>query len=413
MPSSCENLWNPSEQCEQDLQAQNEVEAYGGGLKFEGDHQCGGNQQQLETDAWDALTLAKFGATDPSTAKEIATWKAYIGPDYAVQQQRIVNNLRRVEDHRLNKKFDIIVSCKDTKNRCGNRIDGKSVGGYAWTYKGWTGHYYYITLCPVYFGIDTFQNKTKEIQERIPAGDTRFGNEAEWQKHRGLFFLHEMMHLDSVGDPHITDEYVQEDKTGPRAYGPRLVYKLAQRPLNQGGGATRASTNADSYAWLVNSLYFYDLTGYFPAPPRYRGSGGSIDDVSAEDEARAQDGFPVHLGTFGPGEATDDAVNARFDLQLEGMKTQVPAAPTGPSCKSDNECSSPSCAGGGVVYSCVQGTCQCGFPTPPGPPPEGLKCFEDVSEEECTGGKYVCPEGSRGPGCVKKSLLETFWCTCY
>lgn len=51
----------------------------------------------------------------------------------------------------------------------------------------------------------------------------------------------------------VIDEKSDPTGIGPRAYGSRLVYKLAQRPLKDGGGATRASTNADSYAWLVNS----------------------------------------------------------------------------------------------------------------------------------------------------------------
>jgi len=40
--------------------------------------------------------------------------------------------------------------------------------------------------------------------------------------------------------------------------------------LQNGGGATRASTNADSYAWLANSKYFWDLTGYFSRPKTYK-----------------------------------------------------------------------------------------------------------------------------------------------
>jgi hypothetical protein len=46
----------------------------------------------------------------------------------------------------------------------------------------------------------------------------------------------------------VGDEYVDATGVGSRAYGPWLVYKLAQRNLNQGGGTERANTNADSYA---------------------------------------------------------------------------------------------------------------------------------------------------------------------
>lgn len=138
------------------------------------------------------------------------------------------------------------------------------------------------------------------------------------------------------------------------AYGPQYVYRLAQRPLNQGGGATRASTNADSYARLTNSLYFYDATGYFPRPPKFRDIA-DIDNISAEDEDRARDIFPVYLGEF-QGEASDEEVQKRFQAELDGMRTAPPTNTNPPAdlCKSDNDCSSPLCAGGGVVYSCIQ-----------------------------------------------------------
>jgi len=63
-------------------------------------------------------------------------------------------------------------------------------------------------------------------------------------------------------EPHIIDEYVNPipkgEKPGTRdfkAYGPAHVHNLARRNLKQGGGATRASTNADSYAILANAIW--------------------------------------------------------------------------------------------------------------------------------------------------------------
>jgi hypothetical protein len=112
------------------------------------------------------------------------------------------HNLLRVQDHRAKKKFDIIVSCKDTKNRCSDRIDGKSVGGYAWTKTTWFGSYQHITLCPVYFGLDSLEEKFEMIEKGLASGETKYAEQAEWQKNKGQFFLHEMMHLEAVGDPH-------------------------------------------------------------------------------------------------------------------------------------------------------------------------------------------------------------------
>ena len=47
---------------------------------------------------------------------------------------------------------------------------------------------------------------------------------------------------------------------GPWAYGPSKVHLLAKRGLSEGGGATRASTNADSYAILANGEHNASIT---------------------------------------------------------------------------------------------------------------------------------------------------------
>jgi hypothetical protein len=204
----------------------------------------------------------------------------------------LIDNFERVKDLKTNKKFDIIMSCKDEKNLCGLKIDGKSVGGYAWTSKGWFGsRYQHISLCPIFFSLETLEEKIASVEDGIQRGDLKYAREALWQKNIGQFFLHEMMHLKAVGQPDSTctpfrlacrlssllsqdpmpsiatetysalrlpftvnDEHVQaRDKSGPMAYGPRFVYRLAKLPINQGGGANYSSTNADSYAWLANS----------------------------------------------------------------------------------------------------------------------------------------------------------------
>ncbi|KAF9878141.1 hypothetical protein CkaCkLH20_04179 [Colletotrichum karsti] len=186
-------------------------------------------------------------------------------------------------------------------------------------------------------------------------GNTKDAEEAEWQKNKGQFFLHEMMHLDAVGNPDI--------KAGTASAQPRRRTR----------GAARASTNADSYAWLANSLYFYDATGYFPRPPKYR-KIAEIDNISPANESRAQDIFPVYLGEF-KGEVKDEEVTKRFQADIKGLEFTPPTQTD--SCKSDNGCSSPACTGVGAVYSCVEGTCQCGSQKPPpaplSPPPAGLQ----------------------------------------
>ncbi|KAF2872928.1 hypothetical protein BDV95DRAFT_568343 [Massariosphaeria phaeospora] len=343
-PASCTDFQKPSESCLKDLQAQTGgVVAFSGGqIKWDDDNQCDDTKKGVyQTAMYDAHILATYASTLPDghNAKDIALWKTWIGPDYITQQQRIVDNLGRASGF-LSKteNFDIILSCKDTKGWCNSKKDGKSIGGYAWTYNGWFGWYYYITMCPPFFMMDNMEQKITQIESDLAKGDTTTARGADWQKHTGQYILHEMMHLDSVGKPHILDEKVDPSGVGPSAYGPRLVYKLANRPLNQGGGATRASTNADSYAWFTNSKYFWDLTGYFPAPPSYRNMA-NIDQFSSEDEVRAQDVWPFHLGDIDQ-DTSEDEVKKRFDAGVEAMGTTAPPAqqPTAPKPVPDPTC---------------------------------------------------------------------------
>lgn len=103
------------------------------------------------------------------------------------------------------------------------------------------------------------------------------------------------------------------------------MYRLAQFPLSQGGGATRASTNADSYAWLVNSLYFRRVTGYFPVPPKYHALD-TIDSFDLDDEDIGQDVFPIHLGEIAPN-MTDDDISKVIETELLGITSDEPVKP--------------------------------------------------------------------------------------
>ncbi|KAH8728766.1 hypothetical protein GQ44DRAFT_747612 [Phaeosphaeriaceae sp. PMI808] len=217
-PASCTDLMKPSQQCIIDLQAQPEgVNAFSGGeLKWDSDRGCSNLQK------------GKF---------ETAAASGFLSK----------------------KSSDIFLSCKDKKNYCPIRKDGRP------------------------------------------------------QKNTGQLFLHEMMHLNSTGQPYIGGERVDPNDTQnwahQNAYGPSRVHLLARRQINQGGGATRASTNAGSYAWLTNSRYFYDLTGYFPRPSNYKAADDSL---SAAQWTREQDGFTLNLGTI-TGKTTDDEIKNRLD----------------------------------------------------------------------------------------------------
>jgi hypothetical protein len=95
---------------------------------------------------------------------------------------------------------------------------------------------------------------------------------------------------------------------------------LARRKLNQGGGATRASTNADSYAWLANSKYFFQLTGYFPLPDNHK----EQDNVqTAVQQALDQTKFTLNLGTI-TRDTTDAEIEDRKNGNLRGYETKQP-----------------------------------------------------------------------------------------
>jgi hypothetical protein len=164
-PESCTNLIKPSEQCIKDMQAQPAAASQhafsGGELKMDKNHQCSNTQiGQLQTAAWDALTLGAYTSSEPNpqSAKDVALWKTYIGPDWPSQSKRIagmllvslnlqysmkadisLDNFRLVGNFLGKKEFDIYLSCSDPHDMCKFKMDGKGVGGYAFQYKGWFG----------------------------------------------------------------------------------------------------------------------------------------------------------------------------------------------------------------------------------------------------------------------------------
>lgn len=264
-PDQCDGQ-NPSDDCF------NAMGGSGGYLWFDNNSQCSDSQKTaLQTAVWDATTLAEYSSDFPNNGEGTrgqASGIFYMGPDFASQQTRIAGNLKRVSQFKTSQtseKAYITVSCNDTKKLCPKTIGGKGVGGYAWTYPGWFGYYYYITVCPVFFTIDTLSSKINDVQQELASGSTRMATDMTWLRTTGEVFLHELMHTriaDGGVEPHIVDEYVAPIPKGEvpgtndvKAYGPRLVNSLAKRSLNQGGGVTRSSTNADSYAMLASATW--------------------------------------------------------------------------------------------------------------------------------------------------------------
>ncbi|KAJ5577638.1 uncharacterized protein N7459_006602 [Penicillium hispanicum] len=303
----------------------------GGYLYYEKDSGCSDDQKNtLATALWEATTLSYYSSNFPNNgegARGSASAHFYMGPDYLSQKDRIAGNLQRVSEFKSGKtseKAYITMSCKDTKDLCKQRHQG-TVGGYAWTYNGWFGYYHYITFCPPFFSIDNMDQKLTEIESELSSGKTDKASDMRYLRTTGQFFLHEMMHTriaDGGKEPHITDEGVTEPgKTypgNPAAYGPNLVHKLAQRPISQNGGASRASTNADSYAILANCAWWWDTTGYFPGVPGKAGPSSTDDD------------FPIALwidlgNTTSPSKADFASL---FSVDSEGFENSTTTSAT-------------------------------------------------------------------------------------
>lgn len=119
----------------------------------------------------------------------------------------------------------------------------------------------------------------------------------------------------------VTDEVVNPYDNSIPAYGPDNVYRMARRPkeIPGGGGASKASTNADSYAWFANSVYFYKLFGKYPLPDAYKGTSVG-EEPSVTQDPEDLNPIMVHVGDFnGDDEISSQAADAMFDKAIQGF----------------------------------------------------------------------------------------------
>lgn len=255
----------------------------GGHLNFDPDGKCDAQQmEQVETAFLDAITLAFHSMYFPNVGTAdhgLISGRIWMGPDFIKFSSRISGNLKRVYEFKTSKTSTreyITISCNDPEKMCGKSSQRKAVGGYAKTVSDWSGHYHFISLCQPFFSLDSLDTKLKQIQKDLQSGVAKQAEDMSWLQTTGQVFLHEMMHLsiaNGADEPHITDEWYEcnpgsKPKAGKKqAYGPLHVYRLAQLAPDAGGGAGRASTNADSYAMLANAIYWWEKTTIFPGLP--------------------------------------------------------------------------------------------------------------------------------------------------
>ncbi|KAH0350013.1 hypothetical protein KCU81_g2830, partial [Aureobasidium melanogenum] len=298
LPDLCDGN-NPNDNCFNTL-----ASGSGGYLYFDKNSGCSDSQKSMiQTAVWDATTLANYASTFPGpNIHAQQSGRFWMGAGYQAQANRISGNFKRVAEFKTSKTSSrayITMSCKDPKNKCSMDMRGKTIGGYAWSVNGWFGWYNYIAFCPPFFTLDDLGEKLNLVEQGLASGNTKYARDMNWLGTTGSYFLHEMMHtrIATGGiEPDILD---QQLKTDPKAhskpvYGPGLVARLAANETD----AKRASCNADSYAMLANSMWWWDTTGYFPGLPKpKKGIDQPADDpvsgteVSADDD----DDFPISL----------------------------------------------------------------------------------------------------------------------
>lgn len=207
----------------------------------------------------------------------------------------------------------------------------------------------WINLCEIFFKAETLQTRYDQVKKAVEGGDLSMAEQASWQHNAGEALLHEIMHLYAVSgvQPHSkqipmphssariknltgpfsqvvdvpfppgqrTDTSKKDDR--PKAYGPWRVYELANRKR----GTKWATQNADSYAWLANSLWFYRNLDKIPRP--ISPTGESPYGI----EARTELVF-LHLGDFDQSAASDEVeIMKRAEEEWESVTEDLPDLP--------------------------------------------------------------------------------------
>lgn len=270
-PAVC-NGSQPSDECVHTLE-----DWRGAHIFYASDHGCSREQQdKIKLGFEGAQNMLRYAAPWPrdGTSRDIVSAEYWMGADWANQEDRIKGNLQRASSFINNeewKGYYIYLSCNDPKHYCGT-VDydhGKEVGGYAWNQfhvAWWTS--LHINMCGGYYTVTDFAGKMADLNWWRQRGDIGQIQLMDNYKTYGQYMLHEMMHLYSTwkGDSEIIDQKLP-GVPGYLAYASSRVYKLAHgRPgtTDVGYGASSSSLNADSYAMLVNSIFWWDVTGLFP-----------------------------------------------------------------------------------------------------------------------------------------------------
>lgn len=106
---------------------------------------------------------------------------------------------------------------------------------------------------------------------------------------------------------------VECPKNPRKAYKPEGVFELAQNPIKKGGGCRRSTINADSYAWALTSMYFWDFNkreGDQDVFPGVAGKDVYAAELTVDDDILNTTGLPEIPAMLYLGDMTNATANS-------------------------------------------------------------------------------------------------------
>ncbi|KAJ7154337.1 hypothetical protein C8R43DRAFT_440354 [Mycena crocata] len=188
-----------------------------------------------------------------------------------------------------------------------------------------------INLCPEFWNQRSLQDAMAFARVADVADLRKYTNQ-------GGTFLHELMHIDYVGQPHVGDVSIKLGGVTRKAYGPLLTKFLARNTVG-----LDTATNADNYALFALSMYVQNQVGNYPHKPVL---GRGFDDaakaaMSDPVEDVSGDGCIAATGTIAPDPTVtptafwpDSSYPASYISQLQAWQseaqppTHVPPSPS-------------------------------------------------------------------------------------
>ena len=328
------------------------------------DHTALGHTYAKVLVAWktarEFLRIASLWNNDdhnPETAGKASIAAGYwLGEDFVDYKGRAQGNIKRAGDFLNDPSWAssyITLTCADPLKKCEKKVEGRTkpiIGGYAWDQKGWFGYVYgHINMCAPYFTLKSSHELVDHLEDLRLNDDIAALQNMGNYRGTAQYMIHEMMHLKSASgpEPHIEDVWINAGEgrftNDRRAYGPKEVYWLAhgEKGTNERAktGAQFSTINADSYALLINTLYWWG-SGFTKFFPGYHKKGSpdsdslivlphlSLNDTAEFSIASLDDQMDKLIDSYLTADDVNDADSTKTsDDPTESTKSEAPPAP--------------------------------------------------------------------------------------